>query len=762
MRLQPNPEQERRKRRRELVIAFAAAVVIGLIFLVESQVIRSAEHTPFAGYLLLFSLVSIVTLLLILLIFFLIRNLFKLVFERRGKVPGAQLKTRLTLAFVALTLVPTVVLFIASAGVLHTTIESWFTAQVEESLQSSLVVAQAYYQNASEKVQNLGMRVARAISEESVLAHQQRESLLRVLESWRSADAMSSLSVHFRDGAAPVVVTDPSLRHVPFPAPRGSLLKIGFKGNKTSTIISLDDGSDVVRGVAPIRLPESEVVDAVVVVDSFIPTSLAGRLFSISSAWGDYQEAKRMKGPVKMVYILILLMVALLVVFIGFWFGLSIARDITDPILNLAEGTQKIAAGDLDVYIEPVGDDELSILVRSFNTMTADLRASRDELIRVNQDLESRRKYMETVLKNIAAGVLALDPNRCVTAVNNSARRLLGITETDLLKRPVEEVLPEVSAQPTRELLDTLALSREDALARQVTLSFPERVISLLCFANRFSDEEGRDLGVVLVFEDMTYLIKAQRMAAWREVARRIAHEIKNPLTPIQLNAQRLRRKYMDKLTGDHEVLDQCTRVIIDQVEQLKNMVNEFSKFARMPSANPVPGCLNTVLREAVDFYAQANETIRFEFIPDACLPIFDFDREQIKRAAVNLLDNAVAATGSGGQIRVSTAYDPELAIATVEISDTGKGIDPKDQDRVFEPYFSRKPGGTGLGLTIVSTIVSDHNGFVRVKSNENGGASFVIELPVGSRLPQKCLDGKPSSGPVATGPFPPSRRFMP
>jgi two-component system, NtrC family, nitrogen regulation sensor histidine kinase NtrY len=734
MRQPPSPEQERRKRRRELFVALAGALVIGLIFLVESRVARSSEHIPFAGYLFLFSLLSVVTLLLILVIFFLIRNLFKLVFERRGRVPGAQIKTRLTLAFVALTLVPTVVLFIASAGVLHTTIESWFTAQVEDSLQSSLVVAQAYYQNASEKVQNLGMRVAAEITAESLLDPNRRDELNHTLESWRAAESMDSLQVHFRDGSPAIVASDPSLRDMVLPAPRPSLLKIALRGKKTSSLISLDDGSDLVRGVTPIRDRHGDAMDAVLVVDNRIPMSLAGRLFSISSAWGDYQEAKRMKGPVKTVYILILLMVALLVVFIGFWFGISIARDITDPILSLAEGTQKIAGGDLDVYIEPVGDDELSVLVRSFNTMTGDLRSSRDELIRANQDIEGRRKYMETVLKNIAAGVLALDAERRITAVNNSARRLLGIVGADVLNRPIDDVLPEVSAQPTTEMLDTLSGSRGDSLARQVTLSFPERVTSLLCFANRLADDDGRHLGAVLVFEDMTYLIKAQRMAAWREVARRIAHEIKNPLTPIQLNAQRLRRKYMDKLGGDTEVLDQCTGVIIDQVEQLKNMVNEFSKFARMPSANPVPGCLNTVIREVVQLYAQANEGISFRFLPDERLPIFDFDREQMKRATVNLLDNAVSATGNGGEVRVLTAYDPELAMATLEVSDTGPGIDSRDQDRVFEPYFSRKPGGTGLGLTIVSTIVSDHNGFVRVKPSDGGGASFVIELPVGSR----------------------------
>ncbi len=237
-----------------------------------------------------------------------------------------------------------------------------------------------------------------------------------------------------------------------------------------------------------------------------------------------------------------------------------------------------------------------------------------------------------------------------------------------------------------------------------------------------------------MVFEDMTYLIKAQRMAAWREVARRIAHEIKNPLTPIQLNAQRIQRKYRECLGDDTEVLDQCTHAIVDQVEQLKNMVNEFSQFARMPAANPSLDDLNTIVREIFDLYAQGNDGVEFSFTPDESLPSFEIDREQMKRLVVNLLDNAVAAVGNSGTIAVRTSYDADLSIATLEISDSGTGIDPSDRDRLFEPYFSRKPNGTGLGLTIVSSIVSDHNGFVRIKDTPGRGATFVIELPVGRR----------------------------
>ena len=727
-------EQEKRKRRRELLVAVFAAIVLALIFLLESRIARSAEDIPFAGHLLLFALLTVVTLLLILIIFFLVRNFFKLVFERRGRVLGSHLKTRITLAFVALTLVPTVVLFIASAGVLHTTIESWFKTQVEESLQSSLVVAQAYYKNASDKVSQEGARLAGLISNDRFLDKSRRPELQDALDSWRIAHNLSSVQVYFRDGSPPVSSRDKTIADITLPAPRASFLKIAFKGEDTTKIIPLDGGSDLIRGIAPLKTTGSEAVDAVLVVDYYIPTSLAGRLLSISNAYGDYQEAKRMKGPVKTIYVLILLMVALMVIFIGFWFGMSMARDITDPLLKLSEGTEQIAGGNLEVYIEPVADDELGVLVRSFNAMAADLRKGREELLRVNIDLESRRRYMETVLKNVASGVLALDAEGTVTMINDSAVRLLGIWKEDPIGMHLLEVLPETSAAPVRQALEELEESLTGTIERQMTLAFPEGIVTLICFANSLADEGKRNLGVVLVFENMTQLIKAQRMAAWREVARRIAHEIKNPLTPIQLNAQRLRRKYMQRLAGDEEVLDQATRVIVDQVEQLKAMVNEFSKFARMPSANPVPNNLNDLLEEVVKLYLHGNDGISFSFSPDPSVPVLDLDKEQIRRAMGNLIDNAVAAAGPGGFVRVLTRYDKTLSIASVEISDNGPGIDARDRDRIFEPYFTRKQGGTGLGLTIVSTIVADHNGFIRVKDAPGGGARFIVELPARKR----------------------------
>lgn len=739
-------EFESQKRRREIVVAVAASILIGLIFYYESEVARSSEHIPLGSHLLLFGLLTVVTLLLILVIFFLIRNFFKLVFERRRKVLGSNLKTRLTLALVALTLIPTVVLFIASAGVLHNTIESWFTAQVEDSLQSALFIAQAFYQNASERAIESGAQISRLVSDAGLKDVKLLRNLMEDQSgSWLGNLGLASIQFYFSDGSiSPLMFKSPLLKDFHVPSPQQSFIKIGFHGDQTSMIIGIENGGDLVRGVNPLRLNNGGSPVGSIITDYYIPTSLSGRLFGITSAFGDYQEARRMKGPIKTTYVLILLMVALLVIFIGFWFGLSMARDITDPIHNLAEGTARIASGDLDVNLAASGEDELGQLVNSFNKMASDLRRSHDELIRVNQDLDSRRKYMEAVLTNVAAGVLALDGDNRITTANESVIKLLKLAKQNLVGEDLLRKLPQEASESLQQILAELYESPDGAIERHLRISFPEKVITLMCFGNLLRDENGNVIGVVLVFEDLTYLVKAQRMAAWREVARRIAHEIKNPLTPIQLNAQRVRRRYLEALGPDGATLDQCTKSIINQVEQLKNMVNEFSRFARMPTANPTPTNLNDLIREVGTLYESGNDKIKFYFELSEKLPVIDLDREQMKRVMANLLDNSVSALGENGHIRVRTNYDQGLSLATIEVIDNGKGVPNQDRERIFDPYFTRKSGGTGLGLTIVSAIVSDHNGFIRVRDGEDGGAAFVIELPVKRHVPSSVafLDG--------------------
>jgi two-component system nitrogen regulation sensor histidine kinase NtrY len=317
-----------------------------------------------------------------------------------------------------------------------------------------------------------------------------------------------------------------------------------------------------------------------------------------------------------------------------------------------------------------------------------------------------------------------------ITTINTSAEQMLEVRSETVLEKNFSEALAAEHVAQLEALLNELKASRKDSFRKQITVNVKGRSLSLLINLTALKDEEGKSLGVVAVFDELTQLIKAQRMAAWREVARRIAHEIKNPLTPIQLSAQRLRKRYLGLLRDDGAVFDECTRVIVKQVEELKKMVNEFSNFARMPASDPTPNHLNQIIEETLVLFQEAHKNIHFEFSPHD-VPVFNLDRDQMKRVMINLIKNSVSAIEKEGEIRIRTHYDPMLQVVRLEVSDNGAGIPDEDKGKLFEPYFSTRKSGTGLGLTIVNAIIADHNGYIRVRDNHPRGTTFQIELPV-------------------------------
>jgi two-component system nitrogen regulation sensor histidine kinase NtrY len=457
-------------------------------------------------------------------------------------------------------------------------------------------------------------------------------------------------------------------------------------------------------------------------------------------------------------YILALVLIGLAVVLLASWFGIYLARELTGPIKLLAEGTHALAAGNLNYEIPPVGDDEIGHLVQSFNRMTSDLRKSRAEL-------EQRRRYTETLLLNVSAGVVGLDPEGRVSAINPCAERMLGLHAADVLGCEYHKCFDPHLRSALEEIFAGAVRPRETRHALKLEIGGAET--ELMLTASRLDEDGGADgqldFGTVLFFEDVSQIAKVERMEAWREVARRIAHEIKNPLTPIQLSAERLRRQFSrsevpresalrrpqdawqratdgksEALLNQYaELVEECTRTIIGEVDGLKRLVDEFSAFARMPQLNLIPRNLNTVVGETVATFREAHAEVRFELELEAALPVIAIDREALKRALINLLDNAVAATrlnihnGAGPQIIVRTALDLAARAAMLEVADNGVGIDPRIRPRIFEPYFSTRQGGTGLGLAIVATIVTDHHGFVRVRDNEPQGTRFQLEFPL-------------------------------
>jgi len=714
---------DQRRRRNEFLIIGILCLLIVTLTTIEMKLPQIGAKIPIQNNIIIFSLINLNIILILLLIFLIIRNLVKLSFERKRKVLGAKLRTKLVAAFVTLSLVPTILLFIVAVAFIRNSVDHWFKAQVEQSLQGSLEVAQTYYRDFASSTVSSAQQVSRHLSQQGIFRGDKRSVPLRdALEGKRQEYHLSSLRVFLKYDGDPVSVEDPNLSGIPVLFPQ-DLLEAGFTGKEASRIVSVGEG-EVILGVAPLLSPpgRGDVV-GVVAASHFIPKSLTEKMREISQAFVDYKQLKILRKPIKFSYMMALLMVTVLIVFSATWFGFHLAKDITVPIKELGEATHRIASGDLNFRIQMKAADEIGMLVQSFNQMTGDLQVSRTEL-------EQRRKYMEIVLKSVAAGVISIDERGRITTINTSAEQMLGIAGDTVLEKQFANALPGEFVHEIEGLLDELKSAGKDTLERQLTIPLKGKPLSLLVNLTALKDEEGRSLGVVAVVDDLTQLIKAQRMAAWREVARRIAHEIKNPLTPIQLSAQRLRKRYLGKLQDDGNIFDECTRMIVRQVEELKGMVNEFSSFARMPASQPAPHQLNEIIQETLVLFQEAHKDVNFRFSPHT-LPVFNLDRDQMKRVLINLIKNSLAAVERGGEIKIETGYDPSLQVVRLEVSDDGRGISDEDKGRLFEPYFSTRKTGTGLGLTIVNVIIADHNGYIRVRDNQPKGTTFLIELPV-------------------------------
>ena len=721
MKKELTPDQ--RRRRNELVIIGIISILIVIFTTIEMKFPQIGGKIPIANNIIIFSLININIILILLLIFLVIRNLVKLIFERKRRVLGSKLTTKLVVAFISLSLAPTILLFFVAIGFITNSVDHWFRVQVEQSLQGSLEVAQTYYRDFANNTVSTAQQISKSLSKQGIhRGLKEMGPLKEQLEVRRQEYHLSALRILMKGEGNTIGVEDPMLKYISFHLPE-DFLEAGFSGKEVSRILSVGEG-EMITGIAPIlNSPEGGEVMGIIAASHFIPKSLTVKMREISQAFVEYKQLKILKKPIKFSYMMALLIVTLLIVFSATWFGFHLAKDITVPIKDLAEATHRIASGDLNFRIKMKAADEIGMLVQSFNQMTGDLQVSRSEL-------EQRKKYMEIVLKNVTAGVISIDEKEIVTTINTSAEQMLEIKGEAVLEKNFSEVLPKEYVGQLERLLDELKISRKDSIERQVIVNLEGKSLSLLINLTTLRDEEGKPLGVVAVFDDLTQLIKAQRMAAWREVARRIAHEIKNPLTPIQLSAQRLRKRYLEKLQPDGTVFDECTQTIVKQVEELKEMVNEFSNFARMPASQPSPNYLNEIIQEALVLFQGIQKQVHFEFVPTE-LPILNIDRDQMKRVMINLIKNSLAAIENEGKIKIQTSYDPRLQTVRLEVSDDGWGIPDEDKGRLFEPYFSTKKSGTGLGLTIVNAIISDHNGYIRIRDNKPKGTTFLIELPV-------------------------------
>ena len=755
----PGDRQDSRKRLLDnpRVLVTAGLLLIGLLAALFWVAGRTNEIAPpLLADVLLYALLAVNLALLAALFFVLARNLLKLWVEQRQAAPFAKFRGKLVGALLAMTIVPSVLVLISGSQIISDSAERWFSEPVDEVLTAAQEIARQYYRDAQEGVALRARRLARVIPAQALSAGdvgaltaivEEEPKTMRdgLVEMYRAvpdpghpADLVFLLAV----GSA-----DLPNNRVPPSADRLAARAAASGREESQPPENLDGGGVLLRTAAPIVDSDRVVVGTVVVVQH-LRADIQTRLEQATRAFESYQGLRVLKGPIKGIYQSIFVAVSLLILISATWLGLYLAKRITRPVQRLAEGAQAIGAGQLDFRIEPETGDELGSLVESFNMMAAELRTSRERLEqsqlaleRKNLEVDARRRYIETILDRVATGVISLDAQGRISTVNGAADRLLGLGAI-APARSARDVFAREDLRPLLPLIEATGRTIPGAAVQEVTLVRDGREVHLAVAATVLTGEAGRIEGAVLVLDDVTPLIRAQRVAAWRDVARRLAHEIRNPLTPIQLSAERLRRYFGQAPEQTRAMVVECTDAIVTEVEALKSLVDEFAQFARLRGPRMLPHDLNALVTETMQLYVGVLQQGGLKLVNDLTpgLPLVRLDAEQLRQVIINLVDNAMEAlggpTGSGRlngrrpTITISTSHDPRNSVLRLAVSDNGPGVPAADRDKLFMPYYSTKGRGSGLGLAIVRRIIVEHGGSIEVADAHPTGSIFTVELP--------------------------------
>ena len=724
--------ESKKKRKTRRLIVIGPVILSILLFFLYSVIMQPEYFNPkeFIGktFLYFFSLIIIILILGVLFILF--RNFVKLIVERRRGILGSKFRTKLIFIFFIPLLVPSIALFYTAITIIQKSVENLLTPPVNDITKYSSEIVDYFNEDLTMRSLSFAESLSGEITNGQYLDMDRRESLVQLLNA-KLKECKLDLIVICLNDKEKFPVYDPAILEeggvdrqevTDFPE---HFLASAMKGGKPEWIDRLSKVY-IVRSAVPI-LSSFNKADAVgaLLAGIYVREDLAAKAMKIDDSRQEYLQMKSQKRDIKRIYIYIISLITLLILFSATWVGMYLTRQITVPIQKLAEGTREISMGNLDFRVDVDAGDELGMLVDSFNSMTSELKASKGIL-------EERRKYIETLLDNITTGVISVDVEGGVTAINKAAMRILAIEPSErLIEARIDDVMKGEEFAKLKEYIHDVLGNEELSMSREFL--FTVRGRSLNVAANFLSLKDGQDnyLGMLIVLEDLTQFIRAQKMEAWREVAKRIAHEIKNPLTPIQLSAQRIVKKYGEGADDLTKIIADGTSTIISQVNVLKGMVDEFSKFARMPAIDLVSTDPYAVIDSTISLYSTAHPGIKFEREYEKIAVAVTMDPDQIKRVMINLIDNSIAAMQGNGVITIAAKVISKTRRFRIEFSDNGPGISSEDKDRLFIPYFSTKKVGTGLGLAIVQRIITDHNGFITVEDNVPTGAKFIIELPL-------------------------------
>ena len=685
-------------------------ITVPLLILVATSFIyyfvqKAKELTPEAlsSQVLLFVLWNINVLLILGILFVLLRGIVKLVLERQRGIIGSRFRTKLVVTYVATSLLPVIILFIFATDLLRVSVDRWFNTPVRTILESGEEIAQMAQDQAAEVATAAARDIASHVPQSDVdgaLQHVRRNHTVEVVAIYRDGLLVKLLA----DPRSPIQeISEPASRFFDEVRARGAATKI-----------DIAPSGKWIRAAVPTPDPSTFALAGV-----FLPNAMSRKLDEAIIAHKNYQQLDSQRPTLKASQTSLFLAVTLAILFGTLWTSIYASRRITVPIQALAEATERLTGGSYGHRVDVAATDEVGKLISSFNEMSVQLASQRQALTETNQRLDSDRAFMRTVLDSVSTGIVSFTADLQLLSVNRAALAMLHLPEpeprarlTDLLQGDLAVV-----GEAIRELTARGAGSREVTVIRGGELRYLEISVARL---------SGGEQGWVAAIEDSTQLVQAQKLAAWNEAARRIAHEIKNPLTPIQLSAERIAKKYRNDDPDREQVVEEGTRTIVAEVTQLKRMVDEFSRYARMPAVHLRHAALAAILQQAATLYRDTKPgvTISVSVDPDIELLI---DPEQISRAVGNLLKNAVEATEQG-EIKVSARRAPHRVV--IEVADPGRGVPDADKERLFLPYFSTKGRGTGLGLAIVHRIVNDHDGRISVHDNHPHGTRFEIELP--------------------------------
>jgi len=719
-----------------LMLALAGLLALGS---------RSSMLAPdFLADVVLYALSATNLTILVALTFVLARNVVKLVVERRRSLPFARFRFKLVTVLLGMTLIPAVLVLLIGSELIRNNVDRWFNADLDEVLSSANGIAGDYYAQQQRLVSAQAQRFARALRYVDLAAA--NTSGVRDLVApdvlQERVDLVEVYRVSTPSEARPPVVPvlDVAAPSIPRAYSRASADRLAERaaaaGREQVTVEQLSSGGDLIRTAMPIRSSPSSPVRGVVVASEYLTDQFAARARGMTAAYESYRQLYVLKQPISATYQSFFLMLTLMILVGATWMGLYLAKRITRPVQMLATAADEIGAGRLDHRVQAETSDEFGSLIDAFNRMAGEVAANRRrlerssvELERKHHDVEGRRRYVETVLDRLATGVVSIDGSGSIRTWNAAASRLLGM-DARVAGLPASAVFGTRELKPLAIVIDEASRNRDDLRPQDVSVTLEGREVHLAVMTTPLRRDDGTTDGMVVVFDDVSPLVRAQKAAAWREVARRLAHEIKNPLTPIQLCAERLRRHFTQAPEPTRGLVEECTTTIVGEVESLKGLVDEFSQFARMPAPRAVPTDLHALLDDALGLYQGLFTDVEFRRQYAGTLPKVGVDQEQIRRVVINLVDNAIEAMDRRGAIDIETEHDRAGSMVRIVVADNGPGIPAAEREKLFLPHYSTKQRGSGLGLAIVRRIVAEHGGSIAVSDNTPRGTRFAIELP--------------------------------